>query len=708
MNLREATVSDLLKLVKAVSKPFDNRDTIYDNRRKIRFRKMDAELRSLPLSNRAGTNQALLVFQTEEVNQEVHRRVKRLIANKPRIEVIVYDADEESKRRAQDIEDGLKALWKWMNRGKVPAEQLATEFQQGDGLGWFKLDFIPSYADDVLAPFNLDYLLISDEEFEPLIQEFPEDERDRYVSARMEFISVRNRLSEQFPDEIDIDARAYKEVTDKYLRRTDPPFRLSAPDPRTIYYRWDGDALDIVIEKGKRQINALLEAFGDHGLKFINNRFVMLSTESDAVSSPTISEQKVFSGEYSDLCDYIEIRTRKEIVILIRHPTLMKSRRIRREEKEEDDYVCIKFENPFGPYSTGYIPVPADATGSPDPAEEFQPPVLGTLSVAQHLNILTTIRTSAAVDKALAGKYIKSEDVSPPPALSQQQSEKTPEVKDGTPVPVIPGEVRREETVNIDLDKAELFLNQMMASYRFNEVLAGDAQSSDSGHKLAIQVSQADTQLVPYQNARASAIAEVLLSCLYAVKKFGQPVYIKEIPDQHLIMMNKVSKVQPVRALTPDMCDMDFNLVVTIGSETPVTKFAKWAALEQRFKAGTLSFETLMEQSDVENVGDEIARIFEGQTLVAVMQQAIPVIVRMIADRALAKLGALPSPGLTPIPGQGGNESGGGMPGASASTPIASLGRMPGVGMSPAGPTVDTYGPRVHEGSGELETNVEI
>jgi hypothetical protein len=154
------------------------------------------------------------------------------------------------------------------------------------------------------------------------------------------------------------------------------------------------------------------------------------------------------------------------------------------------------------------------------------------------------------------------------------------------------------------------------------------------------------------------------------------------------------------------MFDLDFNLVVTIGSETPVTKFAKWSALEQRFKAGTLSFETLMEQSDVENVPDEIARIFEGQTLTAVMQQAIPVVVKMIADRTLAKLNPQPvgAPG-TPV-GQGGNENGGGMPGAVASTPVAGLGRLPGAGLSAAGPTVGEEGPRVHEGAGDGQVGV--
>ena len=87
----------------------------------------------------------------------------------------------------------------------------------------------------------------------------------------------------------------------------------------------------------------------------------------------------------------------------------------------------------------------------------------------------------------------------PEACIPLTMTDKTPNVKDGTPVPMIPGEVRREEAPKVDLDKAEIYLAALQDRYRFQEVLSGDATSSDSGHKLAIQVSQADTQIVPYQ-----------------------------------------------------------------------------------------------------------------------------------------------------------------------------------------------------------------
>jgi len=691
-------VADLHKIVKAASKPFEGRTSLYENRRKIRFRQMEKELKGLPLSNRAGANTALLVFQTEEPNQEVHRRVKRLVANKPRIECIVYDSTSSAKTQAQEVKDALKALWKWMNRGKTPPDRISTGYQQGDGIGWLKLDFIPSYSDDTLAPFDTTYLEMDDEEFGK--RNLP----DLYGKARTDYQSLRKSMLENDPGDVEASDNAYKEITDEALRKCDPPFRLSAPDPITIVHEKDGDGIDLVIEEGKRKISALLEAYGENRLRLINNRLIVWPEGSEAIGADTIPESQSLDGSYSDMCDYTEIRTKKEIVILMRHPQLSKN--AGRKAKVEDDYVRIAFDNPFGPYSTGYVPVPGDITGSHDPAHEFQPPILGTLSLAQPQNVLETARLSAALDKALAGKYIKGDDVQPAAGMNATQSDKTPTVKDGKIIPVIPGEVKREESANIDLDKAESLLQGMMASYRFNEVLAGDAQSSDSGHKLAIQVSQADTQLVPYQNARAEAIVEILMCCLYAVRRLGCPVYVKEVPDNDAITMNKFEAVQSTRAITPEMFDLDFNLIVTIGSETPVTKFAKWSALEQRYKAGTLSFETLMEQSDVENVSDEIARIFEGQTLTAVMQQAIPVVVKMIADRALAKLSPQPAGPPGGVIGAGGNASGGGMPGAVASTPIAGVGRLPGVGLSPAGPTVAEDGPRVNEGAGDGQVGI--
>ncbi len=691
--LRGFSIAQILKVVKAVEDPFANRDSKWEKRRVIRFRRMDAELKQLPLSTRAGTNKALMIFQTEEPNQEVHRRTKRLVANKPRIEVIIYASDEATKALAQEVKDVLKALYKWTNRGKVPAERKVVEYQQADGCGIFKVDFVADYTDDVMQYYDPDVLVMTD---------YEEDDEEQ-TKVRGQFSNQVDYYLDEGENIEDADELAYNHVCDEALRKVDPPFRVSAPDPLTCRWTMDGDQIDVIVEKGKRKISALLETYGGHSLRLIGNRLVVWTGQggSDAVVGDTIPDSEELSNKHSDSVDYIEIRTRSEIIILMSHPKLMDARK-QRKIKVEDTYVKIAFDNPFGPYSTGYILVPGDITGSHDPADEFQPAILGTLSVAQHVNVLSTIRISAAIDSALAGKYVKMPDAEPPSQIDQSKADKTPGVKDGVPIPMIPGEVRREESPKVDLDKAEAYLANLQGLYRFQEVLSGDATSSDSGHKLAIQVSQADTQIVPYQTTRAEATAELLMCFLYAAKKLGQTIYVKEIPEPQtsMLLTSRIDMVQPIRAITPEMFDLDFNLIVTIGSETPVTKFAKWAALENRYRAGTLSYETLMEQSDVENVADEIARVFEGQTLVAVMQQSIPVIVKMIANRTLMRISAGATPQQETI-GQGGNEGGGGMPGAKASLPISEVGRLPGAGMDEAGPMVNEDGPRVNEGAGD-------
>lgn len=692
--LGELPVNQLLDLVKSTERSFDNQMRIWQNRRKIRFRDMERELLSLPLSNKAGVNGALMVYQTEEPNQEVHRRVNRLIANKERVDVIVYESDDGTKAQAQEMKDALKALLKWMKRGKIAPDITATEYQQADGLAFYKLDFVADFADDALKWFDVDALAADDSE-----DDYPEQRK-----ARKQFTDEIQRLIDGGDGETYESAapKAYKSVTHAALRRCDPPFRLSAPDPLSVKFTLDGDTIDVVVEKGKRALSSLLANLNGHNVRLLKDkssgraRFVVFPTGSDVTVGDTIPENDPVDGSYEDQVDFIEIRTRDEIVYLMRHPKLREDRKNARATV--DDYAKITFENPFGPYSTGYVLIPGLVTGSHDPAHRYQPAILGTLNVAQAINVLTTIRISAAIDAALAPPYIEAPNIDAPPTPTTAQEDKTPTVRDGKELAVIPGKIKRQESPNIDLDKAEVGLAAVQASYRFNEVLAGDAESSDSGHKLAIQVSQADTQLVPFQNARAAATAEVLMCCLYATKKHGLPIYVKEVPDQSTLLMNRVEAVQPVRAITPAMFDMDFNLIVTIGSETPVTKFAKWAALESRYKAGTLSYETLMEQSDVENVADEIARVFEGQTLVAVMQQAIPVIVQMISARAISKIIA-PNPGQ--VVGQGGNANGGGMSGAEASTPVAGAGRLPGVGMAAGGPTDGEEGPRVQRGAGD-------
>lgn len=690
--LRTFSIQRLLDVVDAVESPFKRRDTKWKDRRRIRYRQMEGELKQLPLSRRAGTNQALMVFQTEEPNQDAHRRTKRLIANKPRIEVIIFASDEEQKRLAQDIKDALKALYKWTNRGKVPPERKVVEYQQADGIGIFKADFVADYSDEVMQHYDPDMLLMADYE--------SDDVHDPQMMARNKFQTQVQMYLDDGEDQISADELAYNDVTDEALRKCNPPFRVSAPDPLACRWTMDGDQIDVIVERGTRKVSALLEAYDSDRLRLVGNRFVVWPEQTDAVVGSTVPDNDSLSQTYDDKVEYIEIRTRLEIIVLMSNPKL-RNRRGSQTDRDDGKWVRIAYENPFGPYSTGYILVPGDITGSHDPADEYQPAILGTLSTAQHINVLSTIRISAAIDSALSSKYIKLADAEPPSQLDQSKSDKTPTVKDGQPVPQIPGEVRREEAPNVDLDKAEMYLAALQSTYRFQDVLSGDATSSDSGHKLAIQVSQADTQIVPYQNSRAEATAELLMCFLYAAKKLNQVIYVKELPDQgnSMLLNNRVDVVQSVRSITPEMFDLDFNLIVTIGSETPVTKFAKWAALESRYRAGTLSYETLMEQSDVENVADEIARVFEGQTLVAVMQQSIPVIVKMIANRTLMRLNQ--GQPVQDVVGAGGNEAGGGMPGAQQSTPIAGLGRVPGVGMSEAGPTVAEDGPRVNEGAGD-------
>ena len=154
------TVTQLMKIVKAVEDPFKRRDEKWKHRRTVRYRQMESELKQLPLSTRGGRNQALMIFQTEEPNQEAHRRTKRLVANKPRIEVIIYASDEATKKLAQDVKDVLKALYKWVNRAKVPAERKVVEYQQADGCGIFKCDYIADYTDDALMYYDPDVLVM--------------------------------------------------------------------------------------------------------------------------------------------------------------------------------------------------------------------------------------------------------------------------------------------------------------------------------------------------------------------------------------------------------------------------------------------------------------------------------------------------------------------------------------------------------------------
>jgi len=150
------------------------------------------------------------------------------------------------------------------------------------------------------------------------------------------------------------------------------------------------------------------------------------------------------------------------------------------------------------------------------------------------------------------------------------------------------------------------------------------------------------------------------------------------------------------------MADLPFEIIVTVGAETPVTKYAKWSALADREERGTAGYQTVVEQSDVEDPEDEIGRVFEGKLLKATMEQLVPTIAQMAVAFATARLESAMLPGggqegdVTGVPGDTGLAGGGGgQPGSDVGP------RVPGVKM-PVQPTQQVDGQAVQEGSGDV------
>lgn len=382
---------------------------------------------------------------------------------------------------------------------------------------------------------------------------------------------------------------------------------------------------------------------------------------------------------------------------MIEHPKLRKGSRRRGGRG-----VVFSFPNPFGPYTTGYALVPGDVTTDDDPAYKYQPVIEGVLSTAQALNVLMTVRLSASVEEALAPAYVK---VSADQPTLPPDEEKTPEIgQENRAIPTIAGEIKRVETPNADIDKAEARLLSETELYQMAESQIGEATSDTSGHRLAIQVAQADIQMVPYQNVRAQALVDIMKGIIYAVRKHGLPVYIPTLPDKAR-KGDKVRVAEPAK-ITPEMADLPFDLIVTLGAETPVTKYAKWQALAQRMEQGTASYQTVMEQSDVEDPDEEIARVMEGKMIINTMEQLIPVLVELAVAQGKRRIEEMVNPEPQALPAEGGEQLPLGL-GIAPATGLAGGGgapgqpqdevRLPGVGMPVVQGTSD-FGPRVPEG----------
>jgi len=593
---------------------------------------MDRELKSLPL-NPEISDQALMIHQSEAPNQEVHKRTKRLVANQPRFEVVLFDNDPNSIELGQGLEDGVKALYRWLNRGKVPFDYSSTQNQQGDGLGIGRIDYLPGYG-LALADYDPDRLEVASD-----------DDSESQIAARTKYEEAYNTAIGTDEERAQ---KAYSKVTEEALRGEKPPYRMLAVDPLACYWWEDEDGMvEIMVEVGKKQINPLLDNFADYGLRLNSEgtRFTVRETDMSPIGGSTIPNSTT-SIDTSQEVQYAEVRTRQHIMILIEHPEINK-----RKKKDNSRGVFLKFDNPFGPYTTGYSLIPGDITGESDPADQYQPPVLGMYNTAQALNVMTTANLSAGLQEALAPRYIEVKDEFNVSAANEE--DKSPQSERNREIPQIPGTIKRADTPNVDLEKAENSLREEEAGYKVRDALLGDATSDTSGHRLAIQVAQADIQMVPYQNARAAALVELLKGILYAIRNNGLPVYIPTLPDSTKRGDDQVRYSEPAK-LTPEMASIDFELRVKLGAETAVTKYSKWQALQDREERGTLSYQSLIEESDVENPTDEIAKIFEGQTLKIVMEAMIPDVVQMVRARAQEKLDEALSPETTEG-GGGGN-----------------------------------------------------
>ncbi|KKN40287.1 hypothetical protein LCGC14_0734970 [marine sediment metagenome] len=687
MTLKNASDAELWKLRDEIKKDFITRDTLWDNRREIRYRRMGPALEALPLNSRV-KDTALMVYQTEMPNQEAHKRTKRLIANKPQYEVILLRSGGGLQTLAQELENGVKALGKWMSRGNPTFDWKLTQHQQGDGLGIIRVDFLPDHGQS-LKDFDLDDIIAGDED------ESIEGAAERN-KARAAFRTARTKTEN--------DGDAFKVVTDDALRAEFPPFRLIAVDPLNCYWHEDDDGIAVMVETGEKALNPLLEAFSDYGLRFDKDTGKIFIDEetTEAVGSRTYPALDTGSSRFSTTSNvsasvsYTEVRTRDNIFIMIEHPKLRKGSRRRGGRG-----VVFSFPNPFGPYTTGYALVPGDVTTDDDPAYKYQPVIEGVLSTAQALNVLMTARLSASIEEALAPAYVK---VSSDQPMLPPDEEKTPEIgQENRAIPTIAGEIKRVETPNADIDKAEARLLSETELYQMAEAQEGGASSETSGHRLAIQVAQADIQMVPYQNVRARALEAIMKGIIYAIRKHGLPVYIPALPDGGR-KGDKVRVAEPAK-ITPEMGDLPFDILVSLGAETPITKYAKWQALAQRMEQGTASYQTVVEQSDVEDPEEEIARVMEGRVLIQTMEQLTPMLVELALAAGKRRIDEMVNPEPESAPGAGdqlpldlgidpatGLAGGGGAPGQ----PQDQV-RLPGLNMPVVQGTSD-FGPRSPEG----------
>jgi hypothetical protein len=297
---------------------------------------------------------------------------------------------------------------------------------------------------------------------------------------------------------------------------------------------------------------------------------------------------------------WTRVATRERVCILVEHVE---------ESTEDDPGAVLEFDNPMAQASeSGYFIVGGDRKVRGTFEQRYQPPILGALVEAQNIAYVRSALLSQALAEAARTPYQADDGSAMVPPLDSTQEQKSKTVKDGTTPPMLRGQILRVPDTGLNLVQLDDLLDKRMERYRSREFFSGTGSSSETGIHLARTQTAFLTHMVPYQVMRASARKRILQALLKVWAAGKETVYIPFLPGEGRGASKEIRVVKP-REITPEMAKMPVDLRITIGAESPETKYAREQAVRENVNFGLYGMTTGRETIGVKNPTEEVRKM---------------------------------------------------------------------------------------------------
>lgn len=568
-----------------------------DNWRKVRDMRMDDVLASL---RNALPERLQEVFgagsQTGEVEEIINERKHILVSNPVELEIVARSGDSHVLTLAQNLEKAEEAILDALFPEVI--QLLECDSILGDGELVVAIDKLP--RPDAMARYAN----------RAALQQYAET-----VTEDQDEGSAEARYRRAYLDNDGDHDKAYAEVCDECEAEAGLRYRIRIVDLAT-FWRWrDAEGvrgIAIGMEHGRAPLAPVLQALSGYGMRREGEQIVMTRedqpTEHTAIGVPVMPVITEQSGQEEDaeMCDYTQIRTRDGIYVLVEHPRLVGL-------NGERGAGLISAPNYYGPQSCGYYHVGGIEKNRGNDEDRFLPPVIGLIVEAYELNLTRSAWRAMALAEATRDEYTANLAQPSVPPLERSQRPTNARAKAGQPQAVA-GDIRRVESTGIKMNEYIESIERAFARLRGSEFFSGTGSSSEAGIHLARMQTAFLTKMQPYQKKRAELRKAVLEDIAYDVKNQQRPIFVPWMPDGERKDGEKIRVAKPMK-ITPEMAALPVVRRLTIGAESPETKYAREQASRAEVDFGTRSPLTHMEITGVKDPIAELKRIAKGGLL---------------------------------------------------------------------------------------------